>query len=1246
MSSEAPPYVGPRPFETEDIQRFFGRDREALELLSLIIAHPAVLLYAQSGAGKTSLLNARLIPMLGEPGDEPVSMPRYAELEVFPIARLRATVPEGVNPNDVNNPFTFAALLSWGAATGEDPAALTRLTLRDYLAARPHQTDDIGDPKPRVLIFDQFEELFTTHMEHWEKRAPFIQQIADALAADPFLRVLLSIREDYVGQLDPFAPLLPEQLQTRFRLERLRADAALLAVEGPLTATDRCYEEGVAKILVQELLRSRVESAEGQVVEVTGQYVEPVQLQVVCSSIWANLPPETKAITEEHLRKFGDVDKALNDFYDRVVDEAIKKARVGEDRLRRWVEDVLITGLGTRNTVYRGPRDTGGMDNAVIDVLEDRHLIRAERRAGARWYELTHDRLIEPIRASNREWFEARAQTRARAFLTALVIVGVFFIVGASVALVLRSVAQGEFAATSTAQAAAAATAQAGAALAQAQVSAEQSLFLASSAQQVLSENNTDLALALALEAVARAPTPAPAEVQRTLANIAYGPGTRLRVEYGAPVSSVALSPEGRTALSGLGDGSIILWDVATGAEVRRLVGHTNTVESVAFSPDGTRALSGSRDKLVILWDIATGAEIRRFEGGSRVTSVAFSPDGLTALSGSADRLMRLWDVATGAEIRRFGSESKDIKEGHGAQVQSVAFSPDGSYAVSGSVDNTLILWDVATGAMIRRLEGHTDWVNSVAFSADGRTVLSGSGDGTVRLWDIGSGEARRLTGHADRVLCVAFSPDGFTALSGSADSVIILWDVRNGAEVRRFYGHSGLVRSVAFSPDGKQALSGAEDRSARLWDLTDRAEIRRFDAHGYPVLTMALSPDGKYALSSGADYSLTLWEVETGEEIYYRSEMMVAGPVSQIMSLAISPDGKTYLAGQDDGSVILGDVETGGERLRLMGHSDAVRSVAFSPDGQYVLSGAADGSVILWDLATGAEVRRFGEQGAPVSSVAFNPDRMVALSGHDDGSLILWNTETGEQLRRFDRPTDAPEMLIVTHEIGVNVRMGPGLEYPIVAQASSGDLMVMLEDPNTARSRLGVEGQWVMVGLPDGHQGWSAAWYLSLARAVNSVAISPDGQAALSGSADGLVILWDINTGAEVRRFEGHARSVESVAFSPDGQHILSGSADGTVRLWDVNTGMELRRYAGHTSAVISVAISADGRTALSGSADGTLRLWRIDSLDEMSEWIRANRHVRPLTCDERARFRVEPLCNAEGVVPTRTPTPEYKGA
>ena len=102
-------------------------------------------------------------------------------------------------------------------------------------------------------------------------------------------------------------------------------------------------------------------------------------------------------------------------------------------------------------------------------------------------------------------------------------------------------------------------------------------------------------------------------------------------------------------------------------------------------------------------------------------------------------------------------------------------------------------------------------------------------------------------------------------------------------------------------------------------------------------------------------------------------------------------------------------------------------------------------------------------------------------------------------------------------------------------------------------------------------------------------------------------------------------------VTFSPDGKTALTGSADNTVRLWDLATGREIRRFEGHTDRVWQVVFTADGQSALSASADKTIRLWHISrSLDELMTWTYTHRYVRDITCEERDQYMIEPFCEA----------------
>jgi serine/threonine protein kinase len=320
----------------------------------------------------------------------------------------------------------------------------------------------------------------------------------------------------------------------------------------------------------------------------------------------------------------------------------------------------------------------------------------------------------------------------------------------------------------------------------------------------------------LVVRSMAQAPPAAPAPVAppTTL------PARPLRFKgHTDRVLSVAVSPDGRFALSGSADRTVRLWDLETGTERRRLEGHTDSVTSVAFTPDGQHFLSAAADNTLRLWDMETGREQARFWGHTDgVLCVAVSRDGRRILSGGGDKTVRWWDVATGSEIGRW--------RGHGGDVQGVALSPDGRLALSGGGtvyhrDYAVRLWDTETGKVLRRFEGHGDAVAGVTFAPEGGRALSGSWDQTVRVWDVaGAGEVCCLRGHEDLVWCVAFAPAGRHVLSGSRDQTLRLWDLAGEEKPHCLAGHTGWVTCVVFTPDGRHALSGSADHTLRLWPL------------------------------------------------------------------------------------------------------------------------------------------------------------------------------------------------------------------------------------------------------------------------------------------------------------------------------------------------------------------------------------------------------------------------------------------
>ena len=390
MPHRPQPYVGARPFEKEDWDIFFGREQVADELVTIIYSNQALLLYGPLGAGKTSLVNARLIPLLQKEG-----------FEVLPVVGLGHTSPRPERPEG-RNIFVDETLRQW-AGDSSDAGSSTNLSLSEFIESLRGEPDQ---ERPGVCIFDQVERIFSFHPEKARERGDFFRQVQEMLIRTRGLRVVFIIREEFLGAMDSLAHLLPDRLRARARIEPLHADEAWRAIEGPLKRTGMSIEEGAAEQIVDRLRKIRVGRLDEA--EVAGEYVQPLQLQLLLNNLWQTLPADGTIIRREHIEVQGDLEELLSRLYGEAVAYAVTTAGIEEGFLRRWVERFLITKSGTRSMLSRGSMETEGVSNDVLNILESRQLLRAELRNGTLWYELTNDQLIEPIKRSNRDWLSAQ----------------------------------------------------------------------------------------------------------------------------------------------------------------------------------------------------------------------------------------------------------------------------------------------------------------------------------------------------------------------------------------------------------------------------------------------------------------------------------------------------------------------------------------------------------------------------------------------------------------------------------------------------------------------------------------------------------------------------------------------------------------------------------------------------------------------------------------------------------------------
>ncbi|MDY6878333.1 MAG: BTAD domain-containing putative transcriptional regulator [Chloroflexota bacterium] len=1226
-----PPYKGLQYFDQADADLFFGR----ASLTAKLVAHLAptrgdrfLAVVGASGSGKSSIVRAGLIPALqrAEPLADgslpPADSPRWPVHVITPTAHPLEALAVSLTRDSES--VTVATTLMDDLA--RDPRSLHLYVCR--LLSQPSNS--------LLLVVDQFEELFTLCRSQAERQA-FVDNLMAAVETDGPTIIVIALRADFYAHCGQFVPLREALEKRQVYIGPMSAEELRRAVTEPAERDGWAFEPGLVEFLLQEVgdepgalpllshalletwkrRRGRtltfggysdsggVRGAIAQTAERVSQALEREQ-QAIARNIFLRLT-ELGEGTQETRRRVK-LAELLPRPEDAPAVEAVLQT-LADARLITTTEDAVE--VAHEALIREWPTLRGWLEEDREGLRIYRHLTEAAQE----WERLGHDpgelyrgaRLAtasewaaehaDELNPLEREFLEASQELARRREAEREAQRQRELEAAQRVAETERRRAEEQARATRRSRLGAlllaglsaiaiilAVIALVARSTAQREADVNHSLVLAADAEEAFENGESDLALALALEAVNIAQPPP--EAHRALSAIALGPGTRAILEgHSHGVQDAVLSPDGKTALSGScgelnpdGDcvqGELILWDLATGSELARSDGHTGWVNGVAFAPNSKTALSGSGDGMLILWEVETGEVIRRFAGHTDgVNSVAFSPDGQTALSGSDDTTLILWDVATGQAIRRF--------EGHTGGVTRVTFSPNppegtgGQTALSASDDTTMILWDVTAGEAIRRFEGHTNTVKDVAFHPDGHTVLSVGGDLALRSWDLETGEPVHWYHYNAHLASLAISPDGRTALL-NVQHDLRQWDVGRWQESGRLAGHEvaadsgAAVNSITISTNGRLALSASDDGTLRLWNLEGQIESRRFETDGTPMGAVDVSPDGRRLLTGGGTGDAILWDVESGQ-IIRRFEGE---------GIPICPD-----------------------------------CVAFSPDGRQALVAAEDvfgdsgaTSLVLWEVETGQEIHRFEGHVTYVRALAFGPDGRTALAGSQSlpdntvGDLILWDLETGQELRRFD----------ITHDVA-NIAVSADGSRALTGSAT--DFVAILWDVATGQA----------IRRFEGHTG----------PALN-VAFGPEEATVLTASYDGSLISWDVETGEVIRRYLGHDSGVWGLDISPDGHYVLSSSEDGVVILWDFETGEELRRFRAHTGWAVDVAFSPDSQMAFSVGFDGALIQWQVadPSLDELRDWIQANRYVRELTCDERVQYRVEPLCNAEEVVP-----------
>ena len=1164
------PYPGLAAFGPEQARWFFGRDRLLAELSARLddrARHGGLLMIvAPSGAGKSSLLQAGLIPALDD-GAVPGSRhwPRLLFTPTaHPMAILTANLAAcaGVGPEQARE----ALVADIGQYTAMMRQALT--------------ADQDTSGIRVVMIIDQLEELFTQCTDESERRrfVEVISHLADVGpdGQPPVALVVCGLRSDFYTHCADHARLRAALQDGQLYVGPMSQNELREAILYPAQDMGLDIEPGLVELLLSDLgattadgyeagrlpllahaLRTTWQQRHGHTLTVDGYRVTGGIQQAVATTaehIFTCLEPvdqQTARTLFLRLVTIGDSDQGARR---RVAQTDL--TRVGFNTgsavmvINAFTQGRLLTQsqdsveISHEALLSAWPRLQGWIDDDRAGLLIRQHLIDA----AAAWCKDGRDPsgLYRGTRlAIARDWAVSGASPGGMDAVTAEFLQASLRLEEHERLTVRRRTRRLRMLAGALALLLVAALAAAGAAFNQRQIAIANSQVAGSrelAAKSALADR-PEAGMILAAAAFGQADT---VEARSALlsAGSRYFAGELTGTDQ--LIVSMAYAPDGRTIAASTMDAgganqfevrplraSIIRWDTA---DPRRRV-HIPLPQgwgmtSIVFSPDGrllatvesnSERISVTLRDPVTLKSIAT-LDNRRASNSSAILHAAFSRDGrIIAVSGS--HAVRLWDVHTRTLLATVSTGKTDRT--------AFDLKPDGRQLAIGEEDGRVRLWNVATRRTTEFLKGQ-DPARIVRFSPDGRVVATLSGD-TVQLWDTSTHREISTQRVAGLLNDLAFSPDG-TMVAAAGNSGVQVWDVYSGIELALLTGHyGGGVSAVAFGPQGRLA-SGGYEGSVRLWDM-GRSVLVAHPASA--VASIAYSRRGRSLITGSFDGSVRMWNIptQTSSLLFGRGSLNDSDPTE----IALNPD-ETILAASIGQDVRLWDIVHNRLITTLIPPqpSPTVTGLAFSPDGRTLVTvtgdltvgGSGKGQLRLWDVRSGHLIATVtpsipGYTTESFLAVAFSPDGRTLATGHDSGFIRLWDVT----------------------------------------------------------SRRAIAALWHGRG------------------SVPMVSFSPDGRTIATGGVDRTVRLWDTASRRQIAALPG-PDVIRRFAFSPDGQTLAAGGFDGSVRLWNMATRrliavLSSPEYIAKSISelpITSVAFSPDGRTLAAGRTNGTILHWDLD--------------------------------------------------
>ena len=1152
VRDEKTPFRGLASFTPDDAENYFGREREAEAFANRLRMQSMLAVVGPSGVGKSSFIQAGVLPRLAGVWRSLTVRPGPA-----PLAALAATLEEA----GLGAPNLKAELSVRPAVLGE----------RLRLGAQ--------NGPGLLLIVDQFEELITLCADPQERKQYAEALVAAARSVHEPVRVVLTLRDDFLIRVQQISALR-ERLAPGLQLLATPAleDLQRILAE-PIRRLGYSYDDDALPRLMAE-----------QVAQQPGALA---LLSFTATKLWELRDRRLKRLTRKAYEALGGVGGALAHH----AEETLSALSEPEQKLVRETFRHLVSAEGTRAILTRSElRELLGPQGLTVveKLIHARLLTASESATGEDRVEVIHEalliswprlvkwqredaenaRLRDQLRAAARQWEErkrskgvlwrgealmeyrlwrgrypgavtasedafARASLaedqRGRQLRRGL-LAGLFVLLCAGMVVLYRAQLRAQKSSAAAQAALARLHAEQGRLSSLAGKPLDALVYLSQASTEGVHDTATSYLLARSMES-------ARAEKARLLG-------------HAAKLYDAELSPDGTRAVTASADRTSRIWDVKA-QRVLFTLPHRASVYGAHFSADGSHILTASQDGTAQLWSALDGKPLFTFKHKSgEVLDARLSPGGLWVATSGEDGTVRVWNARTGDAVLSLQASRGELAalrfSSNGRRLAAAA----GFFAAETSADASVSLIDVHTG-LLRHLP-HPAPVIDLAFSPDGRRLVTVSADTLGRVFDVESGELlHTLEGHLSIARAVAWSPDGARIATSGDDKLVLLWDAKTYRRLGSLAGHDASVRTLDFSPDSRRLVSGGNDGRAALWDVRTLQLVNVFVGHTDSVWSARFSGTGGEVLTAGRDFSARLWDA-TAQRQVLSLPAEEGGATGQYLRT-----GTTLGFAASQGRISF--LDPAGRPLASHVFPDAnMSNASFSGDGSFVIGTSVKGrtSADVYEMKTGRLLRALetAPRSATLGSILGADDRTL-LTLHADRGVSVWDVGSG-RLRMHLQLRDTPQGGDVSPD-GTRVALG-----------FRTDSLVHLYDSDSGQSVLTLKGH---------------------SQGIFAIAFSHDGKQIVTGGGDNTVRIWDAATGTLQQTLYGHQGFINTVAFSPDGSLIASASTDESARVWDARSGALLEIFPLGRN-VTEAFFRADGRTLLTQTADGTHDVWSIN--------------------------------------------------